>query len=89
VTYPLAGWLLTVSEPTVAFAVLATLAGIGMINGIAVWPQENSEPVTHSHNDLPRHHPHVQDGVTYSHPIVIDDYHSHWPRIRGADGSAG
>jgi MFS family permease len=89
VTYPLAGWLLTVSEPTVAFAVLATLAGIGMISGIAVWPQENSEPVTHSHNDLPRHHPHVQDGVTHSHPIVIDDYHSHWPRIRGADGSAG
>jgi len=82
VTYPLAGWLITVSGPTVAFAVLAVLAGIGVVCGIALWPQESGGPVTHSHDDLPKGHPHVQDGRTHSHPIVIDDYHPHWPRLR-------
>ncbi|MGA9411835.1 MAG: MFS transporter [Roseobacter sp.] len=79
VTYPLSGWLITVSGPTVAFAVLAVLAGVGVVCGIALWPQESSEPVTHSHDDLPGDHPHVRDGRTHSHPIVIDDYHPHWP----------
>lgn len=87
VTYPLAGWLITVSGPTMAFAALALLAGIGMTSGIALWPQESSESLTHSHDDLPRDHPHVQDGRTHSHPIVIDDYHPHWPRMREADRS--
>ena len=87
VTYPLAGWLITVSGPAMAFAVLALLAGIGMFSGIALWPQESSESLKHSHDDLPRDHPHVQDGRTHSHPIIIDDYHPHWPRMREADSS--
>lgn len=82
VTYPLAGWLITVSAPMVAFAVLAVLAGFGVVCGTVLWPQESGEPVTHSHDDLPNDHPHVHDGRTHSHPIVIDDYHPHWPRVR-------
>ena len=82
VAYPLAGWLITVAGPTTAFAVLALLAGVGLVSGVALWPQEDSGPVQHSHDDLPRDHPHVQDGRTHSHPIVIDDYHQHWPRMR-------
>lgn len=89
VTYPLAGWLITVSGPAVAFAVLAVLAGIGMMSGIVLWPEKSSEAVTHSHDDLPRDHPHVQDGQTHSHPIVIDDYHPHWPRVHGVDSRTG
>jgi len=89
VTYPLAGWLITVSGPTVAFAVLAVIAGAGVVCGIALWPQESSEPVTHSHDDLPKDHPHVQDGSTHSHPIVIDDYHPHWPRVRQLRSHSG
>ncbi|MDA8747905.1 MFS transporter, partial [Litoreibacter sp.] len=85
VTYPLAGWLITVSGPTAAFAVLAVLAGVGMVCGSALWTQESGEPVTHFHDDLPKDHPHVQDGRTHSHPIIIDDYHSHWPRVREID----
>jgi H+ antiporter protein len=85
-TYPLAGWLITDHGPTVAFAVLALLAGVGLICGIALWPHESGEPVTHSHQNLPEDHPHVRDGRTHSHPIVIDDYHQHWPRIQEADG---
>lgn len=81
VTYPLAGWLSTMFGPVVAFTVLAFLAGAGVVCGIAFWPQESGGPVTHSHDDLPKDHPHVQDGRTHSHPIVIDDYHPHWPRM--------
>jgi H+ antiporter protein len=81
VTYPLAGWLITVAGPSTAFAVLALLAGAGLVSGVTSWPQENGGAVQHSHDDLPRDHPHVQDGRTHSHPIVIDDYHQHWPRM--------
>ena len=89
VTYPLAGWLITVSGPTVAFATLALLAGIGMISGIALWPEEGSDSLKHSHDDLPSDHPHVQDGRTHSHSIIIDDYHQHWPRMRKEANSTG
>lgn len=82
VIYPLAGWLITVAGPTTAFAVLTLLAGAGLINGVALWPQEDNGPVQHSHEDLSSDHPHVQDGRTHSHPIVIDDYHQHWPRMK-------
>lgn len=82
VTYPVAGWLITVAEPTTAFTVLALLAGVGLVSGVVLWPQENSGPVQHSHDDLPSDHPHLQNGRIHSHPIVIDDYHSHWPRIQ-------
>lgn len=84
VTYPLAGWLITIAGPTTAFAVLALLAGVGLVSGVALWPQEDRGTMQHSHDDLPVDHPHVQDGRTHSHPIVIDDYHHHWPRISGS-----
>lgn len=89
VTYPLAGWLITVSGPTLAFAVLAVLAGVGVVCALALWPQESGGPVTHSHDDLPKNHPHVQDGTTHSHSIVIDDYHPHWPRVGQIQRHAG
>ena len=82
VTYPLAGWLITVAGPVTAFAVLALLAVAGLVGGVALWPKEDNGSMQHSHDDLPRDHPHVQDGRTHSHPIVIDDYHQHWPRMR-------
>ena len=89
VTYPLAGWLITFVGPTMAFSVLASLAAVGVICGSAFWPKENGEPLQHSHDDLPRDHPHVQDGRTHSHPIVIDDYHPHWPSMRDPNGKTG
>jgi len=89
VTYPLAGWLITVSGPMVAFAVLTVLAGFGVVCGMVLWPQESGGPVTHSHEDLPKDHPHVHDGRTHSHPIVIDDYHPNWPRVRQIQRHSG
>ena len=81
VTYPLSGWLITVAGATTAFAALAALAAAGMFCGIALWSQDDTATLEHTHDDLPEDHPHVQDGRSHSHPIVIDDYHPHWPRV--------
>jgi predicted MFS family arabinose efflux permease len=81
VTYPLSGWLITVAGPTTAFATLAILATAGMIGGVVLWTKDETGTFEHTHDDLPKNHPHVQGGRSHSHPIVIDDYHQHWPRI--------
>tara|TARA_R110000787_G_scaffold28352_3_gene77533 strand:- start:323 stop:1660 length:1338 start_codon:yes stop_codon:yes gene_type:complete len=82
VAYPLAGWLITVAGPTTAFAVLALLAATGLFGGVILWTRDDTGTFEHTHDDLPDDHPHVQDGRSHSHPIVIDDYHQHWPRMR-------
>lgn len=81
VTYPLAGWLITFAGPTASFAILALLAAIGMVGGVIFWPEDETATLKHTHDDLPDDHPHVRDGRSHSHPIVIDDYHPHWPRM--------
>lgn len=80
VTYPLAGGLITVAGPAAAFAVLALLAALGLIGGIILWRQEDSDAVAHSHPELAADHPHVQQGQPHRHPILIDDLHPQWPR---------
>ena len=82
VTYPIAGWLFTVAGATATFASLGLLAAAGTLCGMIMWRQRDGDPLTHTHHDLPEGHPHVQDGRSHSHPIVIDDYHTHWPRTR-------
>ena len=82
VTYPLSGWLITVAGPTTAFAVLALLAALGMIAGMKLWTQDDTVELEHSHDDLPIDHPHLHGERSHRHPIVIDDFHQHWPRIR-------
>jgi H+ antiporter protein len=81
ITYPLAGWLITVFGPTTAFAVLALLAAIGMICGLVLWGRDDTGTFDHTHDDLPKDHPHVREGRSHRHPIVIDDHHQHWPRV--------
>jgi MFS family permease len=81
ITYPLAGWLMTESGPTLTLAILAVLAVFGLMGGLILWPRSDTEPIEHRHDDLPGDHPHLRDGRSHSHPIVIDDYHPHWPRV--------
>jgi len=81
VAYPLAGWLITAFGAETALTALAGLAAAGMAGGIVLWPHTDTDVVPHTHDDLPANHPHVQDGCSHSHPIVIDDYHPHWPRL--------
>lgn len=85
VTYPLAGWLITVAGPMTAFATLALLAAIGMFAGIILWPQNDAGSFEHSHDDLSMDHPHLNGSRTHSHPIVIDDNHRHWPTLSGPE----
>jgi MFS family permease len=80
VTYPLAGWLITVSGAAVAFVALAILAAIGLAGALVFWPGGETEVLHPTHSDLAEDHPHVQAGRTHAHPFVIDDVHPHWPR---------
>jgi H+ antiporter protein len=80
VTYPLAGALITVAGPATAFAALALMAAMGLAGGIALWKQDDTDTLTHSHPDLAADHAHVQQGRSHRHPIIIDDVHPHWPR---------
>lgn len=81
VTYPLSGWLMTVAGPTATFGILAIVATIGLFGGIMLWAGDDTALIEHSHDDLPDDHPHLKDGRSHRHPIVIDDYHQHWPRV--------
>ncbi|OJF99368.1 MFS transporter [Pararhizobium antarcticum] len=89
VAYPLAGWLITDFGAATALATLALLAAAGMVGGIILWPHDDVGVVEHSHDDLPADHPHVQNGRTHSHPIIIDDYHPHWPLLRESKNHQG
>ena len=81
IAYPLAGWLITDFGAATALVNLALLAAAGMAGGIILWPHTDTDAVQHTHDDLPANHPHLQDGRSHSHPIIIDDYHPHWPRV--------
>ena len=85
-TYPLSGWLITAFGPVAAFSVLALVAGVGLLGGILLWSHEKDVSVTHTHDDLAQDHPHLNGRLTHRHPIVIDDYHPHWPRANDAHG---
>lgn len=80
VTYPLAGWLITKFNPTVAVGCLATLAACGVLLAIVLWPKGEVDDLEHRHDSLPVDHPHIYDSRSHSHRYVIDDYHPHWPR---------
>ncbi|MFA8386506.1 MAG: MFS transporter [Pelagibaca sp.] len=82
VTYPLAGWLMTVAGAATAFEVLAVLASLGTICGVLFWTRDDTGTLEHAHPDLPPDHPHLHGSRSHSHPIVIDDFHPHWPRTR-------
>ncbi len=85
-TYPLSGWLITAFGPVAALICLGLVASAGLLGGVLLWPREQDHAVEHSHHDLPKDHPHLAGAPIHSHPIVIDDYHPHWPRAGGAHG---
>lgn len=74
-TYPLSGWLITAFGPVISLICLALVAGLGLLSCIFLWPPEQDRAIEHTHNDLPKDHPHLECALIHSHPIVIDDYH--------------
>lgn len=59
VTYPLAGWLVTVAGPAMTLWSLAGLAIAGLLTAGAVWPRMDIEELEHDHDDLPADHPNI------------------------------
>ncbi|MEM5583005.1 MFS transporter [Roseibium sp. AS2] len=80
VAYPLAGWLGAVFAPATALVMLAILATLVTIAGLAVWPAKDPDLREHSHPNLPQDHPHIVSshrGV-HAHPFYIDELHPRW-----------
>ena len=78
-TYPLAGWLQSAHGSVTAMLALSALSFIGLLGALVLWPQEDADVLTHTHDDLPADHPHIADGRRHSHAYMIDDLHPHWP----------
>ncbi|MDU8944842.1 MFS transporter [Ovoidimarina sediminis] len=79
VTYPLAGWLMTVAGPVPALIALTAIAILGLVIALRLWPKSDSSLMPHTHDDLPPDHPHVRDGRHHVHEIRIDALHPSWP----------
>ena len=78
VTYPLSGWLMTKSGPVLTLAILAVLAGAGVIFALRVWPQHDPEIIEHDHDTMSLDHPHIHGTRRHAHPFVIDENHARW-----------
>jgi hypothetical protein len=57
ITYPIAGWLGTNAGFTLAWTVLAALAGAGAIGALLLWPRHDGRGTTTSPTTLARHAP--------------------------------
>ncbi|MCG8558808.1 MAG: MFS transporter, partial [Hyphomicrobiales bacterium] len=58
-TYPLAGLLATYASLSVTLLALAGLTVLGGGAALALWPGRDPEVLEHTHDDLPRDHPHI------------------------------
>lgn len=83
ISYPLAGWLSANPGTSYAFATLAILASTAIVFSFLVWPKQDNEKLSHTHQDLPADHPHWSEHSAFegahSHAIIIDELHDHWP----------
>lgn len=87
VTYPLAGWLGAAIGLGETALVLSIIAVTGVAAALYLWPMSADLDIEHSHENLPDHDPHLQEGTPHgrrrhSHAIVIDRLHPEWPHPR-------
>ena len=79
-TYPLAGWLGSVTGMVPTIMVLVVLTFGGVLLALKFWPAHESELVKHQHPELPPEHPHLQgEPSRHAHAYVIDNLHYRWP----------
>lgn len=82
ITYPLAGWVATLTSMPAALILLGILAAVATLLGLRLWTPVGPEGLEHDHPDLPADHPHLQEfggGRRHAHVFVIDDEHRAWP----------
>ena len=79
--YPLAGQVGALVGQTAAFITLGVVASIGAVGALWLWPSRDPDFVPHSHDDLPKDHPHIREehAPGANHGFVIDDLHAVWP----------
>ncbi|WP_294607325.1 MFS transporter [Roseovarius sp.] len=77
-SYPLSGWLMTAFGSVAALLVLASLATVGIVVALRLWPASDPEVVEHTHENLPLDHPHLKGHRHHSHKLLIDDAHPRW-----------
>lgn len=78
-TYPVAGILLTFLG---VIPTLIALGGVALANaGLAslLWPTMDTDPVPHTHSNLPDDHPHIRHAGPHRHTLIIDELHPRWP----------
>jgi predicted MFS family arabinose efflux permease len=83
ITYPLAGWAGASLGLPATSVMLALIAGCAVAAATWLWPSADPEVVEHSHDGLPAHHPHWNQGSgrdrnSHVHALVIDDLHRTW-----------
>lgn len=79
--YPLAGWLGVKIGLPLTFILFATAALLALIAAFLLWPADDPSELTHRHDALPENHPHLAgQGQKHTHPYVIDELHTHWPK---------
>ncbi len=86
-TYPLAGWLGVAVGLGGTAVVMAAIAAGATFVAAWLWPRSDPKIVEHSHDNLPRDHPHWAQGSTsrrarHAHELIIDDLHTAWPYQR-------
>jgi predicted MFS family arabinose efflux permease len=82
VTYPLAGWLMTVFGAGPAFLVLGLVGSAGIYFAQRLWPGHDPQEVLHSHDNLAEDHPHLDGSRAHAHDFRIDTLHPRWPSVR-------
>lgn len=85
ITYPLAGWLGSVSSMMTTLICLGSIAAVSALSARWLWPADDQDVVAHEHPELPPDHPHLRDveaGKPHVHSYIIDDLHSSWPATR-------
>ena len=87
ITYPLAGWAGVVFGLPAASVILGVIAVCATLAAAWLWPSSDKEIVEHSHEGLPSHHPHWEQGSAkvrnrHAHVFVIDDLHATWPHFK-------
>lgn len=81
IAYPVAGQVGARLGMAPAFLLLATLAGLGFVLALWIWPRSDPSSLAHTHPDLPPDHPHLSKhgSESHAHDFVIDDLHKAWP----------
>jgi MFS family permease len=79
-TYPLAGFLMTLAGPGVTLVLMGALAASGVVLAARFWPAPDADALEHEHPGLDPADPHLAGHERrHAHAFVIDDRHPRWP----------